>query len=120
MSEEFFKNKKPLLAFSDFENRATIADSDSSDQSFDHQEKRLKEKKRNLKQKKQNRKGLIINNGKIVLHISGYSGLKTFSISELVNFIPVHNLKVAGEKLLRFKKEKPNKKNKKIKQPLPI
>ena len=112
MCQQFSENKKKLLLnYSDCENRATIADSDISEKNFDYPIKKEKKKKR------QNRKGLLIRNGNIVLHISGYKGLQTFEVAELVYFIPVHNLKLAGEKLLRSYKQKPNKKKKKNVQP---
>lgn len=110
MSQTFSEKKNFLLKYSDCDNRATIADSDTSEDSVDEKNQKFKDKKNKLNKVKHSRQGITIINGKIVLQIAGYKGLKTFAISELVHFIPVNNLKLAGGKLLRFNNQRPNKK----------
>ena len=99
MSYEIYKEKN-LLEYSETQNRATLVDfEDENDQEDFSVEKKKNQK--NKQSKKKQRKGLTVNNGKIVLRIPGYRGIQSLAVSELVHFIPISKLKVAGNKLIR-------------------
>lgn len=111
-----FSEKKPLLNYSDTQERASIFNP-NADSSMPPRKKSGKRKSSKKYGKKGGLKGVRVTKGKISLRVAGYSGLQKFGASELVRFVPLSKLRVAAKKVLgRSGAKKTSKKRRKGKR----
>lgn len=98
----FSNERKPLLNFSETQERASLIDTDFEEESMSPR-KRTGRKRRGRKSsgKGDKRKGIRLNKGKIRIRLPGYEGLQFVTASELVRHIPLSKLKAAAKKVLR-------------------
>ena len=93
--------RKPLLHYSDQEERATFFDSDLLDSSMPRRKKSGNKKKYKGKSASRGLKGVKFSKGRLALRIGGYSGVQRLAPSQLVRFIPLSKLKQAARKVLQ-------------------
>ena len=83
--------KKPLLNFSESQERASLIDTDLESMS----------PRRRRRVGGSKRKKVRVSHGRIGLKISGFKGIQHLTASELVRHIPVSKLRAAGKKVLK-------------------
>ena len=93
--------RKPLLNFSETQERASLINTDIEEDSMARKRKGQKGRKGKRSLKGIKRKGVRLNKGRIALRVAGYQGLQSLTASELVRFIPLSKLKAAAKKVLK-------------------
>ena len=105
--------KKPLLQYSENEERATLIDDGDGYLPMAPRKKKSGKKKGSKKGKK---KGIRVTKGKISIKVPGYSGGQKFSASEILPFIAVSKVKAAAKRILSKSGKKKSRKTKKKKK----
>ena len=113
MSNDVYE-RKPLLNFSETQERATLVDSDFEEESMSPKKRGKKSKTGGKRKKGSKRKGIRFNKGRLAIKVKGYDGLQHLTASELVHFIPLSKLRSAAKKVLK-RSGKSKKKGKKRK-----
>lgn len=108
-----FSERKPLLHYSENEERAHFFDTDSIDLSMPRRKRSGKTKKRKGRSAGKGLKGVKFSKGRLALRIGGYSGVQRLAASQLVRFIPLSKLKQAARKVLQRTGGKKTKKRRK-------
>ena len=94
--------KKPLLHYSENEERASFFDTELLDPSMPRRKNSGKRSKKNKRKSLgKGLKGIKFSKGHIALRIGGYSGVQKFAPSQLVRYIPLAKLKQAGKRVLQ-------------------
>jgi hypothetical protein len=88
-------DQKPLLHYSEDEERAHFFDSDNINVPMP--------RKTRIGKKKKSRKvtGVRIQKGRLALRVKGYKGVQRIAPAQLVRFIALSKLKVAAKKVLQ-------------------
>jgi len=105
------EERKPLLNFSETQERASLfktkfsdddQDEDQDDVDNKDDESMPSRKRKGGKRKKGgiNRKGFRLKKGRIGIRVAGYKGLQSVTASDLVRYVPLSKLKVAAKKFL--------------------
>ena len=114
MSTSYDANKKPLVAYSEHEERAQFLDFDSMPRKSNKSKKSRKSKRQSVKVIK----GTRIVKGRVSIKLGGYSGVQKLAPSQLIRYIPLNKLKAAAKKVLaslghqKIKKKRKSKKKK--------
>lgn len=105
--------RKPLLNFSETQERASLIDTDFEEDSMARKRKGRKSKKGKRVLVGIKRKGVKLNKGRLKIRVAGYQGVQSLTASELVRFIPLSKLKAAAKKVLGGSKTRKTKRGKK-------
>ena len=127
-----FSEKKPLLHYSENEERASFFDTEElAEGRRQRQQQRspsMPRKKKSGSTKKvgkrrfQSLKGVKFSKGRLALHLKGYKGVQKLAPAQLVRYIPLTKLKQAARKVLskfgekKVRKRKGKKKGKRAKK----
>jgi hypothetical protein len=112
----FATTRKPLLTFSQHQNRAAILDIEEklplSAGASAKKNKRKKNKRKRTASANTQRKGrrspaVKVVKGQLLLRVPGYSGYQRLGASQLVPFIPLKKLRQAAKRALRASGVKP-------------
>lgn len=95
-----FSERKPLLHYSDQEERANFFDTEELDSSMPRRKRSGKQKKGKRQSTGKGLKGVKFSKGRLALRIGGYSGVQRLAPSQLVRYIPLAKLKQAARKVL--------------------
>ena len=93
--------RKPLLHYSEEEERANFFDTDNLDSSMPRKKRSGKTRKAKGRSVAKGFKGIKFSKGRLSLRIGGYSGIQRLAPSQLVRFIPLSKLKQAARKVLQ-------------------
>jgi hypothetical protein len=93
--------RKPLLNFSETQERASLIDTDFEEDSMARKRKGRKSKKGKRVLVGIKRKGVKLNKGRLKIRVAGYQGVQSLTASELVRHIPLSKLRAAAKKVLK-------------------
>jgi hypothetical protein len=111
-----FTERKPLLHYSEEEERATVFDSDLPDSPMPRRKKSNRQRKHKRRHLGKGLKGVKFSKGRLALRVGGFSGVQRLAPSQLIRFIPLAKLKQAARKVLQKSKGKTIKKRRKSKK----
>ncbi len=116
-----FTERKPLLHYSEEEERATVFDSELPNLSMSRRKKASKLRKHKQRHLGKGLKGIKFSKGRLAIRLGGFAGVQRVAPSQLIRFIPLTRLKQAARKVLQKSKGKTirkRKRNKKRKNPV--
>jgi hypothetical protein len=109
----FATTRKPLLTFSQHQNRAAILDIEEklplmrSAGASAKKNKRKRTASANTQRKGRRSPAVKVVKGQLLLRVPGYSGYQRLGASQLVPFIPLKKLRQAAQRALRASGVKP-------------